>query len=75
MKKTMHTDQTGKFPCSSSQVNRYHMIIHDDYSNSTWVEPIKYKTEVELILGHTRALKQMKLCGIHPKHQLLDNEA
>ena len=22
----------------------------------------------------TRALQKMKLCGIHPKHQLLDND-
>ena len=28
-----------------------------------------------MMLGHTRALKQMKICGIHPNHQLLDNQA
>ena len=27
------------------------------------------------MLGHTRALERMKLCGIIPKHQVLDNEA
>ena len=27
------------------------------------------------MLGCTWALKRMKLCGIHPKHQVLDNEA
>ena len=50
MKKTMHTDQTEKFPYRSSWGNRHHMIIQNIDSNSTWVEPIKYRTERELML-------------------------
>ena len=73
--KNMYTDQTGKFPYSSSWVNRYHIVIHDIYSNSAWVKPIKDITEVVIMLGRTRALKCMKLCGIRSKRQVLDNKA
>ena len=75
MKKIVYTYQTGKFPHSSSRGNKYHMIIPDIYRNSTWMDPINYLTEVETILGRARALKLMKLCGIIPKNQVLNNES
>ena len=75
MRNTMYTYQIGKFSYRSSWVNRYHIVIHGIYSNSAWVKPIKDITEVVIMLGRTRALKCMKLCGIRSKHQVLDNEA
>ena len=75
MRKTMYTYQTGRFSYSYSWVNRYHMIIHDIGGNYTWVEPIKDRREKEMMFGRTRSLKRMKLCGIFPKHWVLDNEA
>ena len=57
MRNTMYTYKTQKIPYSSIRGNRYYMIIHDIDSNSTWVEPIKYRTEREMMLGHTRSLK------------------
>ena len=74
-KKTMYTDQTGKIPHSSSWSNKYHMIIHYINRNSKWVEPIKDITEVEMILGRAQALECLKLSGIIPNHQVLDNES
>ena len=74
MKKTMYTDQTYKFPHRSSQGNEYRIIIHYIDSNSKWIEPIKDRTEEEIILGCAWALKCMKMCGIVPKHQVLYNE-
>ena len=71
---TIFTDQTGKFPLRSSRGNHYQMVVHDIDSNSTWVEPMKNRTEGEMILARRRALAQMKLQGIIPKHQVLDNE-
>ena len=70
----MFTDQTGKFPQSSSRGNNYQMIIHEIDGNSTWVEPMKNRTEGEMILARRRALARMKIQGIVPKHQVLDNE-
>ena len=73
-KATMFTDQTGRFPQQSSHGNNYQMILHDIDSNSTWVEPMKNRTEGEMILGRRRALAHMKVQGIIPSHQVLDNE-
>ena len=56
---TMFTNQTGKFPHSSSRGNNYQMITHEIDGNSTWVEPMKNQTEGEMILARRRALQQM----------------
>ena len=50
------------------------MILHDIDSNSTWVEPMKNRTKGEMILARRRALARMKIQGIVPTHQVLDNE-
>ena len=50
------------------------MILHEIDGNSTWIEPMKNNTEVEMILARCRALARMKHQGIVPKHQVLDNE-
>ena len=51
MTHTLYTDQTGKFPRTSSRGNKYQMILHEIDSNSTWVEPMKNRTEGELIIA------------------------
>jgi len=71
----MYTDQTGRFLHTLSRGNRYQMILFHVASNSIWVEPTKNKTEGEMILARQRALQRMKLCGIVPKRQVLDNKA
>ena len=55
-KATLFTDQTGRFPQQSSRGNNYQMILHDIDSNSTWVEPMKNRTEGEMILARRRTL-------------------
>jgi hypothetical protein len=72
---TVYSDQTGKFPHTSSRGNRYQMILYHTDSNSIWVEPTKNKSEGELMLARTRALTRMRACGLTPRRQVLDNEA
>ena len=50
------------------------MILNEIYGKSTWIEPMKKKTEEEMILARRRALERMKAQGIVPTHQVLDNE-
>ena len=50
------------------------MILHEIYGNSTWIEPMKNKTEGGVILDQHRALERMKAQRIVPTHQVLDNE-
>ena len=75
MQGTILSDQTGKFWHISSRGNRYQMVVHKMDSNSNWVEPIKCRTEDEVILARERVLHHMKLCGLLPKYEGLDNEA
>ena len=70
----MFSDQTGKFLHTSSKGNNYQMLVHEIDGNSTWVEPMKNITEGEMILSQNQTLTRMKLQGIVPKHQVLDNE-
>jgi len=72
---TMYTDQTGCFPHTSSRGNRYQMIAFHVDSNSIWVDPMKNRTEGEMIQARERILRRMKACKIIPRHQIMDNEA
>ena len=74
MKSTMYTDQTGKFPHVSRHDKRYQVIICVMDSNYSWFEPVNNRTEGGLILTLRRALDRMKLYGVVPKHQVLDNK-
>ena len=51
------------------------MILYHVASNSIWVEAMKNRTEGEIIQAREKALYRMKLCGITPERQVLDNEA
>ena len=37
----IYIDQAGKLPLRSSQRNKYQMILHEIYDNTTWIEPMK----------------------------------
>ena len=55
---TIYTDQTGKFPQSSSRGNNYQIIIHEIDGDSTWVEVMKNRTEGRMIEARRRGLKK-----------------
>ena len=67
---TLFTDQTEQFPTTSSRGNRYQMILYHNTSNSIWVEPMKNRTEGEIIAARERALKRMKQHGVTPTKQV-----
>ena len=70
----MYTDQTGKFPHSSSRGSNYQTIIHEIDGASTWVKVMNNRTEVGMIEAQRRVLKIMKQQGIMPTHKVLNNE-
>ena len=71
----VYSDQTGKQFTMSSQGNQYQMVMYHVDSNSIFVGTMRNKTEGEMIRARTQLLHRMKLAGIHPKTQVLDNEA
>ena len=73
-RETIYTDQTGRFPHASSRGYHYQMIVHKIDGNSIWVEPMKNKSQGEMIRARRAALFRMKLQHIVPLLQILDNE-
>ena len=70
----IHTYQTGAFPHTSQRGNRYIMVaIHLD-ENYIFAEPMKNRTEGEMIRVHQKIINRMKAAGLGLKKQVLDNE-
>ena len=59
---TLYTDQTRKFLRTYSRDNKYQTILHEINSNSKWIEPMKNKTEGDIIIARERALTRIYLC-------------
>ena len=69
----MFIDQTEKFHHRSISENRYQMILHKIDGKYNWIEPMKNKSEGEMIFAQRRALERMKTKDIVPTHQVLEN--
>jgi len=70
----IHTNQTSAFPHTSQRGNCYITVaIHLD-ANYIFVEPMKNRTEGEMIRVYQKIINRMKAAGLGLKKQLLDNE-
>ena len=68
------TDQTGRFPVTSSRGIKYLMVLYDHDSNTIIPEPIKSRSEAELIRAYSVLHAKLTNRGLRPKFQMLDNE-
>ena len=74
--KTMHSDQTGCFPATSSKGNQYIMVLVEVDGNYIDVEPIKNKSEGAIIKAYQTIWTRLTATGIvKPTTHILDNEA
>jgi hypothetical protein len=72
---SIHTNQTGAFPFTSQQGNRYIMVaIHLD-ANYIFVEPMRNRTKEEMIRAYKKIINRMRSAGLGIKKHTLDNEA
>ena len=73
-KELVYSDQTGKFPTTSSRGNKYLMVLY--YTNGSYImmEPMKSRHENEMIRAHKVLIERLKSRGFYPKKQMLDNE-
>jgi len=70
----IHTDQTGTFPHTSQRGSRYIMVaIHLD-ANYIFAEPMKNRTEGEMIRVYQKIINRMKAAGLGIKKHVLNNE-
>ena len=73
---TMHSDQTGRFPATSSRGNQYVMVIVEVDGNFIDAEPMKNKSEEAMIKAYTTLWTRLTASGtVKPKTHILDNEA
>ena len=68
------TDQTGRFPVTSSRGSKYLMVLYDHGSNAIIPEPIKSRSEADLIRAYSVLHAKLTNRGLRPKFQMLDNE-
>ena len=69
----LFSDQTGRFPNKSSRGNQYIMVAYDQDSNAILAQPIKTRSEYELLKAMTAIHMYLKERGLYPKLQVLDN--
>ena len=73
---TMHTDQTGRFPATSSKGNQYIMVLVEVDGNYIDAEPMKNRTEGSIIKAYLALWARLTASGtVKPRTHLLDNEA
>ena len=70
----IYTDQTGRFPITSSRGNKYIMVMVHIDSNAILVEAMKNKTDEEMQRAYLKLLKRMQRTGMEIKKHVLDNE-
>ena len=70
----IYTDQTGRFPVTSSRWYKYIMIAYDYDSNNILAEPLKSRTGLN-IKTPTKKIRQLLISrGLTPQIHVLDNE-
>jgi len=73
---TMHSDQTGRFPATSSKGNQYVMVLVEVDGNFIDAEPMKNKSEGSMIKAYQALWTRLTASGtVKPKTHILDNEA
>ena len=68
------TDQTGRFPVTSSRGSKYIMVLYDHDSNAILAEPLNSRNERELIRAARVLHAYLSDRGLTPQYQMLDNE-
>ena len=72
----VYTDQTGRLPWQSYKGNRYVMVLVEVNANYIDAEPMKNRTEQEMIRAYQALLERIKSTGVcNPKKHIMDNEA
>ena len=73
MKHKIYTNQTVNFPATSKKDHKYLMIMWELYGNVILAEPMKNKTEKEMIRTYQTLINRLKECGINTTRHILDN--
>ena len=73
---TMHSNQTRRFPATSSKGNQYVMVLVEVDGNFIDAEPMKNRSEGAMIKAYIALWTRLTASGtVKPKMYILDNEA
>jgi hypothetical protein len=71
----MYTNLTGRFPKTSIRGYKYILVLYDYDGNSIQAEPMKNRSDAEVIRAYARIYDELTAKGLTPKIQTMDNEA
>jgi hypothetical protein len=70
----VYGDLTGRLPIQSSSGQQYILTLYDYDSSTISTEPMKNRTNKEMIRAYTSMHKQLVNAGLKPELQVIDNE-
>jgi hypothetical protein len=70
----VYGDLTGRFPIQSSSGHQYILTMYNYDSNIISTEPMKNRTDKEMIRAYTSLYKHLINAGLKPELQVMDNE-
>jgi hypothetical protein len=71
---TVYSDQTARFPTTSSRGTKYVMIFYDHDSSAILAEPLNSRSASELLRAFSKLHQHLTDRGLSPALQILDNE-
>ena len=70
----IYSDQTGRLPLTSSNGNRYVMVVYNHDYNAILAEPLKSRSAEHLLAATAKMHILLRERGINPKIYIMDNE-
>ena len=70
----IYTDQTGRFPVTSSKGNKYILVAYHFDSNTIHAEPLKTRSGLDLTSAYQKLHSLLTNRGLRPHLHILDNE-
>ena len=68
----IYTDQTGKFPMTSSWGNKFVLTLYVCYDNSILTAPLESRSVIHILETYTKQLEQLNYRGYRPRVHWLD---
>jgi hypothetical protein len=69
-----YTDQTGRFPCTSSSGNNYVLIAYHYDCNCILAEPLPNHKANSIVAAHKQIIERLRRAGVTCSFVMLDNE-
>ena len=71
---TVYSDITGTFITTSSQGNKYILVVFDGDSNYIFAEPLPSRTSEQIVRAYTKIHDLLVNRGLEPRMHITDNE-